>query len=55
MKNYLLKFSLIVLCFSCGESEEEMKINEEKQEQEIEETSNDLFESLEDDLKEEEE
>lgn len=51
MKYIVIITTAFTLSFaSCGESEKEIKEKEQKLEKEIEETSNDLFDSLEEDL-----
>ena len=55
MKRVLFILGLTLLFSSCGESEEEVEIHQEEVKKEMEEASDDLFDSLEDDLKEEEE
>ena len=55
MKKSLIILGLALALFSCGESEEQLKIEQEQVKEEMEETSVDLFDSLEEDLNKEEE
>jgi len=55
MKKLIYIFAVATLFASCGETKEEVKaakVEAEKLEEEVEETTNDLFDSLEEDTQE---
>jgi len=52
MKKLAIIFSLMAFTTSCGDSENEVKLQDEKVKEEMEKTSETLFDNLEEDLKE---
>ena len=53
MRKTAILVCISLFALSCGESKEEVEKQQQEVKQEVEETSNDLFDSLEEDLKEE--